>query len=69
MFEPLQHEQILESGSVILLSDDDIAYLKEFRAGAQRHMDSIGNSREAAMQELIDAGIYAEDGQLAAQYR
>jgi hypothetical protein len=62
-------QTVLESGSIVLLTEEDVAYLDEFEAAIRRNRERVGTSREAAMRELIDAGVYGEDGQLTAQYR
>jgi len=43
--------------------------IDEFRRIAKEHVDRVTRTPEAARQELIDAGIYQEDGQFTEHYR
>ena len=52
-----------------LLSRADRVFLADFEKIAKRHTSKVTRSRETAMQELIDAGIYGRDGKLRKQYR
>jgi hypothetical protein len=62
-------KRVAQSGTTTLLSKDDRAYLSAFEKAAQRHVDKVTRTPEAAMQELIDAGIYGTNRKLKKQYR
>ncbi len=62
-------KRIASTGTPTLLSKEDRAYLRAFKLAARRHVKKVTRSPEAAMQELIDAGIYTRGGKLRKQYR
>jgi hypothetical protein len=62
-------KRVASTGSITLLSKEDRAYLRAFRQAARRHVKKVTRTPEAAMQELIDAGIYTPGGKLRKQYR
>jgi hypothetical protein len=62
-------KRVAKSGSTTLLTKDDRAYLLAFKQAARRHVKKVTRTRAAAMQELVDAGIYAPSGKLRKQYR
>jgi hypothetical protein len=62
-------KRVAQSGTTTLLSRDDRAYLTKFRNASKIHVDRVTRTRAAAMQELIDAGIYGTDKKLKKQYR
>ena len=62
-------KRIASTGTTILLSKQDRASLRSFEKAARAHVKKVTRSRKAAMQELIDAGIYGADGKLKKQYR
>jgi len=51
------------------LSRADRAYLRAFAKASKSHVDKVTRTKETAMQELIDAGIYGKDGKLTKRYR
>jgi len=51
------------------LSKEDRIFLKAFEESSQRHVDKVTRSRKAALQDLIDAGIYGKNGKLTKRYR
>ncbi len=63
MSEPEHPERIL------LMTDADRAQLADFEQAADAHMARIMVSREAALQDLVRAGICDPDGQLSERYR
>lgn len=62
-------KRVAKTGTTTLLSKDDRAFLRAFERAARRHVKKVTRSPEAAMQELIDAGIYTPGGKLRKQYR
>ena len=62
-------KRVTKPSSITLLSREDRAYLRSFRRSSQRHVEKVTRTRESAMQELIDAGIYGADRRLRKQYR
>ena len=62
-------KRVAKSGSTTLLTKDDRAYLRAFKQAARRHVTKVTRSPEAAMQELVDAGIYTASGKLRKHYR
>jgi hypothetical protein len=58
-----------KSGPLILFTAEDRAFLAEFERSSQAHVDRVTKTKESAMQELIDAGIYGRNGKLRKQYR
>jgi hypothetical protein len=62
-------KRIAKSGSITLLSKDDRAYLAAFKKSSRAHVREVTKTRESAVQELVDAGIYGANGKLKKQYR
>jgi hypothetical protein len=62
-------KRVAKTGNTTLLSKDDRAYLGAFEKASQRHVKKVTRTRETAMQELIDAGIYGSNRKLKKQYR
>ena len=62
-------KRVTKPSSKTLLSKEDRAYLRSFRRTSRTHVEKVTRTRESAMQELIDAGIYGRDGKLRKQYR
>jgi hypothetical protein len=62
-------KRVAQSGTTVLLSKGDRAYLTEFRRASKNHVNKVTRTRETAMKELIDAGIYGTDRKLKKQYR
>jgi hypothetical protein len=62
-------KRVAKSGSTTLLTKDDRVYLRAFRQAARLHVKKVTCSPEAAIQELVDAGIYTPGGKLRKQYR
>lgn len=58
-----------KTGSISLLSKEDRVFLADFRKAAKNHVDRVVRTRETAMKELIDAGIYGKNGKLTKRYR
>jgi Spy/CpxP family protein refolding chaperone len=58
-----------KTGSITLLTKEDRAHLRAFKKASMRHVKKVTRTRETAMQELIDAGIYDADGKLNKRYR
>ncbi len=54
---------------IILLTKEDRAFIKHFEESSQAHVDKVTKTRETAVQDLIDAGIFTRSGKLAKQYR
>jgi hypothetical protein len=55
--------------SVTYMSKADREYLADVEKMMKEHVDAVTKTPEMAFQELVDAGIYQADGQLAEQYR
>jgi Spy/CpxP family protein refolding chaperone len=53
----------------ILLTKADRAYIADFRKSSQSHVDKVTKTKESAVKELVDAGIYDRRGKLRKQYR
>jgi hypothetical protein len=51
------------------ISRSDREYLAEIEKTFREHVDAVTKTPEMAFQELVDAGIYQPDGELAVQYR
>jgi hypothetical protein len=62
-------KRVTKAGSSILLSKEDRAYLTKFRKSSKKHVDEVTRSKQAAMRELVEAGIYGANGKLKKQYR
>jgi hypothetical protein len=62
-------KRVAKTGTTTLLSKDDRAYLRAFEKSSQSHVKKVTRTRETAMQELIDAGIYSPNRKLRKQYR
>ena len=62
-------KRIASTGTTTLLTKEDRAELKAFAEAAKNHVDKVTRTREAAIQELIDAGIYGKNGKLTKRYR
>jgi hypothetical protein len=56
-------------GRIILYTAEDRAFLEERERSLKAHREKVLASKESAMQELIDAGIYTVDGQMHPRYR
>lgn len=54
---------------VILLTKADRAFIADFRKSSKSHVDRVTKTKESAMKELVDAGIYDTKGRLRKQYR
>jgi hypothetical protein len=62
-------KRVTKPSSPTLLTKEDRAYLRSFKQAARRHVKKVTRSPAAAIQELIDAGIYTPGGKLRKQYR
>ena len=58
-----------QPGTTTLLSKTDRASLTAFRKSSQAHVKRVTKTPAAALQELVDAGIYDRSGKLRKQYR
>jgi hypothetical protein len=61
--------RVTNSGSITLTSRADRAYLAKIRKDFTEHVDRVTKTAEAALQDLVDAGICQPDGQLSEHYR
>jgi len=55
--------------TITLLTKADRAVIAEFRKSSKSHVDRVARTKESAMKELVDAGIYDRKGKLRKQYR
>jgi Spy/CpxP family protein refolding chaperone len=62
-------KRVPKFGQITLLTKDDRAFIAEFRKSSQSHVDKVTQTKESAMKELVDAGIYDRRGKLRKQYR
>jgi hypothetical protein len=58
-----------KTGPLIFFTTDDREFLAEFERSSQDHVNRVTKTKESAMQELVDAGIYDRRGKLCKQYR
>ena len=58
-----------KNGKAILFTKADRAFIAAFRKSSKSHVDKVTRTRESAMKELVDAGIYDTRGKLRKQYR
>lgn len=62
-------KRVAKVGTKTLLSRDDRSYLRSFGRASRDHVAKVTLSREAALQELVDAGIYDRHHKLKKYYR
>jgi hypothetical protein len=58
-----------KSGPQILFTAEDRVFLAEFERSSQAHVDRVTKTKESAIQELVDAGLYVRPGKLRKQFK